>query len=271
MRKTVSLPRGEIVVVSPHLDDAALSLGAALSRAARESADVTVLTVLAGDTKSEVAAGPWDASCGFSTAGEAARERRKEDARACAILAAKTFWLPFGDAQYERGGTDDEVWSVVEGQLSGADLVLAPGYPLAHPDHVWLTQLLLRRLPRHTPIGLFVEQPYATDKAIGRGYSTGPLLAATHVALRTQEGRSRLAPQLPRLISDFVGSPVSWAPLRADRRDRRTRDEAIRAYESQLPGFGRRLLPRLRLYERAYGGEGMGRWDRKVAEEHPAC
>ena len=50
---------GEVVVISPHLDDGPLSLGAALSWAARAGANVTVLTVLADDPESDLPAGEY--------------------------------------------------------------------------------------------------------------------------------------------------------------------------------------------------------------------
>lgn len=148
----------DVVVVSPHLDDAALSLGAAISRATRTGARVRVLTVLAGDLRSNEPAGEWDRSSGFVTAGEAARARRAEDAAACERLGARPVWLPYGDDQYERGGTDDEIRAAVV-QAAGNGLVLLPGFPLAHDDHRWLHDLLVNAFPGRA--GLYAEQPYA--------------------------------------------------------------------------------------------------------------
>src|SRR6476620_7604766 len=88
---------GRVVVVSVHLDDAVFSVGAALARAARRGADVTVLTVLANDPADESPAREWDAQAGFATAAEAARARREEDSRACELVGATPVWLPFGD------------------------------------------------------------------------------------------------------------------------------------------------------------------------------
>src|SRR5690242_11145568 len=85
----------DVVVISPHLDDAVLSLGAALSWAARHGARVTVLTVLAGRPDSSTPAGEWDAGSGFGTEGEAATARREEDERACEVLGATPVWLPY--------------------------------------------------------------------------------------------------------------------------------------------------------------------------------
>ena len=88
-----------VVVVSPHLDDAAISLGAAIAFAARHGA---VLTIFAGDPESEAPAGGWDKRGGFGTEGDAARARREEDSMAFALLGAGVTWLPFGDEQYDR-------------------------------------------------------------------------------------------------------------------------------------------------------------------------
>lgn len=200
------------MVVSPHLDDAALSLGAAISRAARAGARVTVLTVLAGDPGSNEPAGDWDRSSGFATAGEAARTRREEDALACERLGARPVWLPYRDDQYERGGTDDEIRARVrEAAVTG--LVLLPGFPLEHPDHRWLHDLLANAFPGRT--GFYAEQPYAAF-----------------------DGRR---------------PPGSWACLGAGLRDRRRKLAAYRVYASQHEPLGRITWPILRYELRTGG------------------
>lgn len=205
---------GEIVVVSPHVDDAALSLGAAISHAARNGSRVTVLTVLAGDAGSTEPAGEWDRRCGFGTAGEAAAARREEDAAACDRLGASPVWLPFFDHQYERGGRDDEILAAVV-EAAGSSLVLLPGFPLEHPDHRWLHELLERAFPAERR-GLYVEQPYAAEcgEAPGGG----------------------------------------WRLLRAGLLDQRRKLAACRAYASQLEPLDRPMQSILR-YEIARGGE----------------
>jgi LmbE family N-acetylglucosaminyl deacetylase len=197
---------GDVVVVSPHLDDAAFSLGAALSRAARRGARVAVLTVLAGKLGSDAPAGGWDSRSGFATEGEAARRRRAEDERACSLLGARQVLLPYGDNQYERGGTDDEIRNaVVDAAPSG--LVLLPGFPLDHDDHRWVHELLRSSFgPART--GFYIEQPYA-------------LWAA----------------QPP---------PAGWQPLRAGAADRRRKRAACLAYASQLELLEQPLKPMFR-------------------------
>jgi LmbE family N-acetylglucosaminyl deacetylase len=144
-----------IVVVSPHLDDGVLSLGAAMASWARSGSHVELLTVLACDPASTAPAGGWDARAGFATEGESARGRREEDRRACEILGVTPAWLPFGSVDYERHGGEEEVRAAVEEAVRGAGEVLLPGSPLTHPDHAWLAQVL-------APLaaGRYAEQPY---------------------------------------------------------------------------------------------------------------
>ena len=195
-----------VVVVSPHLDDAVLSVGAAISAWTRAGAQVVVLTVFAGDPDSDEPAGGWDRRGGFATEGDAARARREEDRRACPRLGAAAVWLPFGSVDYDRHGDADDVRERVSELLAGADLVLAPGFPLTHPDHAWL----VRALGRVRGMGLYVEQPYA--RRAGGG------------------------PRVPEWLDadgEFEAVPVSL-------RDRVAKWRAIRCYRSQLGLLGMR-------------------------------
>jgi LmbE family N-acetylglucosaminyl deacetylase len=192
---------GEVVVVSPHIDDAVLSLGAAISNAARDGARVTILTVLAGDPGSTEPAGEWDRECGFPTAGEAATVRRAEDAAACAQLGATAVWLPYSDHQYERGASDDEIRAAVV-EAVGSSLVLQPGFPLSHPDHQWLHRMIEPAFPPERR-GFYLEQPYAASFG-----------------------------------SD---APEGWRRLTATLRDQRRKLAACRAYASQQQALGRPL------------------------------
>ena len=208
---------GQVVVVSPHLDDGVFSLGAAIACAARTGADVTILTVLAGDPASAIPAGDWDRRAGFETAGQAARTRRVEDARASELLGAKPIWLPFSDNQYPRGGSDTAVRAAVV-EAAGDAQVILPGFPLVHEDHLWLRRLLDGAFPEHRTL-IYAEQPYAAAS-----------------------GQERAA-------------PLTWRPLRASLRDRKRKVQACRAYHSQLRLLGDRVVSNIMRYEMRVGGE----------------
>jgi LmbE family N-acetylglucosaminyl deacetylase len=189
-----------IVVLSPHLDDGVLSLGAAMSAWAREGARVELLTVLACDPASTAPAGGWDGRAGHATEGESARARREEDLRACRRLAVAPRWLPFGSVDYERHGTDADVRDAVAGAAAGADEVLLPGFPLPHPDHAWLAELLGEGDLGAALIGRYAESLYAR--------------------------RAEAEP------------PADYTPVRTSARDRLAKWRAIREYRSQLPLLG---------------------------------
>jgi LmbE family N-acetylglucosaminyl deacetylase len=204
----VSASRDTIVVVSPHLDDAILSIGAFMAGCASRGADVTVLTVLAGNPSSQAPAGTWDSACGFSTAGDAARARRDEDRRACALVGARPQWLPFGDEQYGLGADAMEVLAEVKRSIAGVRTVLLPGHPLWHEDHRWLTSLVLSAVRDVARTGCYAELPYARW-------------------------------QLPERPSVFSPGELTWQSAASRPRDRLSKARACLAYRSQLPQLSR--------------------------------
>jgi LmbE family N-acetylglucosaminyl deacetylase len=222
--ESTSLGR-DVVVVSPHLDDAVLSLGAAVVHAARRGARVTVLTVLAGDPESDRPAGEWDVRAGFATAGQAARARRGEDRRACSLVGARPIWLPYSDYQYDRGGDDDAIRADVVAAVGDAQ-VLLPGFPLMHDDHAWLFDLL-RDAFDQARVGFYVEQPYV---------------------LR------------PPADPDGAGADRTsrhWLRPAAGAFDRLRKLRACRAYASQVPILDERMISSIFRYEARTGGESI--------------
>jgi LmbE family N-acetylglucosaminyl deacetylase len=202
-----------VVVVSPHLDDGVLSLGAAIASWARRSAPVELLTVFACDPASEAETRGWDARAGFRTEGDAARARREEDERACAILGATPVWLPFGSVDYERHGDEEAVRAAVASAVDGADALLMPGSPLSHPDHAWLTRVLAGRV-RVRRLGLYAEQPYAH--------------------------RAESQPEATSWLEEALGASLEFERIPAGSRNRLAKWRAIRRYRSQLPLLGMR-------------------------------
>lgn len=235
------------VVLSPHPDDAVLSLGASMHRAARSGWDVTVLTVLAGDPTADGPARSWDARAGFGTAAEAATVRQAEDRRACATLGVHPAWLPFGDDSYGRPTADEQAWAAVAGHLSGAERVLMPGFPLEHPDHVWLARLVLANLPPGPLVGLYAEEPYVLRR-LGR-------------------------PQIGDAVRDLVTGAAPWAVARSSASDRWAKLRACRAYRSQrrpLARSDRLMLTRIALGDTLRRGEWVS-WLADAPHAEPAA
>jgi hypothetical protein len=113
--------------------------------------------------------------------------------------------------------------------------VLVPGYPLRNPAHAWVAELVLARGLPGRSVGLYLEQPYVW-------------------------WREPDEPRLPPQLSHLVPARLRWESLPSDRRSRRAKRRACRAYGSQTPLLRgrRRSLPiewRVALYERRRGGE----------------
>jgi LmbE family N-acetylglucosaminyl deacetylase len=212
-----------VVVVSPHLDDGVLSLGASMASWARTGAIVELVTVLACDPASAAPAGGWDRRGGFETEGESARARREEDARACELVGARPVWLPYGSVDYDRHGDEDEVREAVLAAVDGADSVIVPGLPLSHPDHLWLAELLDGALGRGRG-ARYAEQPYTRRAAVDPAAAG---FAHTAVRLRDRVAKWRAircyASQLPLLAMRrslrrgahrYAATPewVAWGP-----------------------------------------------------------
>jgi LmbE family N-acetylglucosaminyl deacetylase len=229
--------KGRLVVVSPHLDDAVLSVGATIAHAVESGSQVEILTVFACAPDSQAPADEWDRKSGFATEGQAAQQRRREDASACAILGVTPHWFEFGAQPYDKRASMEEVVAAVTAVTAGADTVLMPGFPLAHADHAALTNSLLAHGLNCRNVGLYAEQPYAFDRG---ATPAGPMEAmpAAGVGART------------------------WQRASATRQHRDLKLRAVKQYVSQLPqlglrqrGLGYLRLRRMLWHEARLGGE----------------
>lgn len=230
---------GRSVVVSPHLDDAVLSLGASIVRSTRAGRRVEVLTVFAGVPDSSVPAGGWDRRGGFATEGEAATARRLEDREACHLVGAEPSWLAFSEADYAGVRDEEAVWMAVAEAVVDAEAVLIPGFPLTNPDHAWLCRSLLRRRLPCRRMGFYAEQPY-------------------RYMVRGQDRRLRA----PDFLEPSRLQSSRWRRPAAGLADRRAKRRAILAYTSQMAllGFSRDRwlkLNRMLRHEALHGGEAV--------------
>src|SRR5688500_13646524 len=105
------MPRGSLLALSPHLDDAVFACGDLIA-----SQPVTfVATVFtAGPSPGDGRRRLWDADCGFHDGQPVMRVRRAEARAALSLLAALPMWLPFRDAQYRAHGEVTDVATVLD-------------------------------------------------------------------------------------------------------------------------------------------------------------
>ena len=252
-----------IAVVSPHLDDAIFSVGAFIASQTSLGNQVSVITVFGNDPHSRLPAMTWDAASGYTTAAEASVARRAEDLRACGLVGAKPEWLPFADEEY-GGPASSAVWPALKPLLRSHDLTLIPGFPLTHPDHLWLTSLLLARREEIPRLGFYIEQPYANALLLGQnrlGLFHKPLVKGIFdfmVFLGSIGARQRRVFEGcgSARIAGLPGAS-EWLRVRTPPKARLLKLRAMKCYASQTHGLGEFFLTRTFLYELGWGGEAL--------------
>ncbi|MFC8076881.1 PIG-L deacetylase family protein [Streptomyces sp. NPDC057307] len=212
-------PPPATVILSPHFDDAVLSLAGLIPQL---PGPVTIVTVYGGEPGSHHPVSWWDTVCGFSTAREAYRARRAEDARACELLGVESVVLDHPDGPYIDGAE----LTAIDGFLAE----LAPETQLLIPvatnqsDHQKVRDralAVLGKLGRRPPL-VYADLPYTghldewgspeTDDALSRSYLYG-------LAYQDLTSRHEL-----RLAHDLTLTDDQWALKR----------DAVLCYGSQL-------------------------------------
>lgn len=204
-----------MLVISPHLDDAVFSCGAAL--AALPGA--VVCTVFAGAPR-EALVTDWDTQCGFANAREAMHARRAEDAAAMDALDARPLHLDLLDSQYagDVSTTSDEIASALIGVIrTNAFRALLIPLGLFHSDH-HLVHDACRSVWRAEPMLTCI----AYEDALYRRMSG---LVQARLNKLSQHG--------------ITATPVS-APIEAHAlvRNLAAKQRAVSRYASQLRAFG---------------------------------
>jgi LmbE family N-acetylglucosaminyl deacetylase len=174
----------DTVVISPHFDDAALSLAGLLIRGA--VGRTAVVTVHGGAPGGEGAASWWDSACGFSSPAEAYAWRLAEDARSCELLGAEQVPLPHADGPYRVKG---ELLSALEEFIDGLPETTRVLVPLGsnQPDHAAVREQAMAALAargRDAP-WVYGDLPYT-----GAGALWGTDEADKDLAANEQCGRA---------------------------------------------------------------------------------
>lgn len=244
-----------VVILSPHLDDAVLSVGAFIAEASRGGNSVDVVTVFANNPDSSEPASAWDISAGFPTAQAAAVARRQEDQRALARVGARPVWIPLADEEHYPRPSRADVERAVAPLVSTADLILCPGYPLAHPDHKSLSDVVRDLFDGDRDrVSFYVEQPYAHAVLMGQSRRTPPTKSvARGVADLLLHAATGWRPRSGLLPPDPFSRQLE--SVRAGSRAFLQKHWAIAAYSSQMDGLAPLVRVRIALYELGMRGE----------------
>ena len=139
---------GDVLVVSPHCDDAVFACGDLLIAHPRS----IVVTVFAGRPPRDAGLTAWDAAAGFTPSDDVIAARRAEDRAALALLGATPIWLDFPDAQYGASPATSDVATAIGAivaKVRPRKLVLPLG--LFHSDHELAHRATLALLERGEP------------------------------------------------------------------------------------------------------------------------
>jgi LmbE family N-acetylglucosaminyl deacetylase len=232
-----------VAVVSPHLDDAVLSVGGTIHGLTARGASVTVVTVFAGDPDASTPPSYWDAARGEASQGAAVRVRRREDEAATAELGARALALPWPDSGYVAARDPAAIWQQLGPPLDESDAVLLPGWPLSHADHRYATLLTLERIDRRRPIVFYAEEPYATEP----------------ITLLKGAVRNRTVAPLRHAL----GAEIRWRRNPIDSAGRAAQRRALVKYRGELQTLGFRGRWG-RAYRRVAGGEWLGTCESSV-------
>jgi LmbE family N-acetylglucosaminyl deacetylase len=208
------------VVVSPHYDDAALSVGGLLQRL---DGPVVIVTAYGGEPPATLrTASWWDASCGFRDPGEAYRTRTAEDTRACALLGAERLALPHPDGPYGDAKELPALEEYLRALPPEARVLLPLG--IHQPDHAAVRDCGLAVLAEaggRVP-WVYADLPY-TGHLPERG-TDGATAALARSAERGLAYQELAARHRTRVVHDIRLDAAEWAAKR----------EAVLCYSSQI-------------------------------------
>jgi LmbE family N-acetylglucosaminyl deacetylase len=161
------------VIVSPHQDDAVLSLWHVLEG----PGEVKIVNVFAGTPAAEEL-GWWDAETGASDPASRARERRAEDRAALALAGRSPIDLEFIDAQYREAEQSVEpIAAALAEAVPGEGLLLSPAGLGGHADHGLVRSAVLSLRDEGRRIALYADIPHATRRGwpawVTNGQSAG--------------------------------------------------------------------------------------------------
>ena len=146
----------KLLVISPHFDDAVLSIGQFMA----ERPDCEVVTIFAGvPDEPDTVHTPYDKKCGFDNARNAVGARIRENDEATALLNATTINLDFPDGQYGIEVSEERITEVLQRIVDGReyDGIYAP-IGLGHPDHIKVANAVLA-IETNLPVTLWEDVP----------------------------------------------------------------------------------------------------------------
>jgi hypothetical protein len=233
------------IILSPHFDDAVLSLGGLL---AKEGGDSLIATFFAG-TPLKPLVRPFDVRCGFTDSTQAMLERAAENMRSLHSLEVtdnriRNYTHLNSDYRHERKG-DRTPEPALEASISEEILSLSK----VHVDHLLVKRAAINAMlavEPQTSLEWFFYQdlPYAAD-TMDRAYPN------TIRNLFSRKKRSEWDYSLleKNVAQDSFSVIPTAIPL--EERDMQKKLHGISLYSSQVDHLGKHLLKRIERFARA--------------------
>jgi LmbE family N-acetylglucosaminyl deacetylase len=214
-----------IIVLSPHYDDAVLSLGGMLAKREHPAVVATFFTA-----EPEIATSTsWDKNSGFSDSHQAIESRVKENAEALKVFGATVKDYGYSDVQY-RGGTstdavlEQEMTQDIQALLAAYGdkniLVYAPAIftpTITHPDHAVVHRAFLT-----------VADSYPKDNVTFYFYEDYPYIA---------EFNRESVFSLSKNLENETQKIFTEERIIISSRQLRTKEKSLSKYGSQIKAF----------------------------------
>jgi LmbE family N-acetylglucosaminyl deacetylase len=219
----------EVVILSPHLDDAVLSCWSILT----SRRPVTVINVFTGAPDAGTPLSRWDRLTGARDPRERGRERVQEDSEVLEKLGCEPINLGFIQDDY-RGHPQDagEVLDGILPRVTRSATVYAPSGIGAHPDHLTVRAAAVALHRKGFAVTLYGELPYASHYGWPHWITAAepnPYLDVTHDWRRILDH------------AESAVSPEAAEIRRLDPEAQSAKLSAVQGYRTQFSGMERLL------------------------------
>lgn len=210
------------IVISPHFDDAVLSVGGLLSRLRGETA---LVTVHGGQPPDPLAVSDWDIGCGFTSGADAHAVRQSEDRDACELLGVEQVLLPHADNPYSAKQSLDALDEFLGLLRPHTNLFIPLG--TNQRDHAAVRDRVLKLSPvAPDRLRIYADLPYTAAVPGWGSEDTGEVLA----------GSAKYGHAYQQLHASHGLRPVDMIKLTEEQWIRKR--NAIFCYASQLIPLG---------------------------------
>ena len=233
-----------ITVLSPHLDDAALSTWTLLT----SGRPVRVVNCFAGIPPTGTSSA-WDRATGCPDSATAVARRRGEDAAVLGRAGLVPVNIDLVEVEYRAAGLDPlpELVAAVQPLLRDCTQLWFPAAIGSQPDHVLVRRAAMQVAAPGPELVAYADQPYAALRGlpVSRSYRWLP---AHYLTLRTHGRRPRAMWAAELGKAGLGGAPAAARVCRLNSTQSRAKWAAVSQYRTQIAALGytrpwsRRLL-----------------------------